>query len=165
MDLQEAATLAVTAGGIGAVVSGLWYAGRQVGRLVIVGNRLLVIATQWDTVTDRLSKVEVHTTTLWEFVLRRGMAEAIQKGAATMNSPIRLTAEAIEWMAGLSIELREAYEDRWKDLDDVALSVAIEKEFGERITVEVCLPHNITNSACLLIARAVAKGETFVSGI
>ena len=162
MDLQEASTLAGIAVAVSGTIGALWYAGRQVGRLVIVGNRLLVIATQWDTVMERLSKVELHSTTMWEFVLRRGMAEAIQKGAATLNSPLRLRPEALEWMAGLSTELRKAYDERWKDLDDIGLCVAIEKEFGDRITMEVCLPHNITNAACLLIACAVAKGDTFV---
>lgn len=164
MDLQEASTLAVVAGGLIAVVSGLYYAGRQVTRLVIVGNRLLVIANQWDAVTGRLDKVELHTTTLWEFVLRRGTAEAIQKGIATVNSPIRITAEAYEWMAALAIPLREAYESRWKDLDDSSLYVAIEREFGAQITMEVCIPHHVGNAACLLIACAVARGETLITG-
>lgn len=164
MDLQEASTLAGIAVGFSGTIAGLWYAGRQVGRLVIVGNKLAVIATQWDTFAERLTKVELHTTTLWEFVLRRGTAEAIQKGVATVNSPVRLRAEAIEWMAALAIPLREAYETRWKDLDDIGLCVAIENEFGAQITLEVCIPHQVTNAACLLIACAVAKGETFVTG-
>jgi hypothetical protein len=164
MDLQEASTLAGIALGFSGTIAGLWYAGRQVSRLVIVGNRILVIANEWDKFAERLTRVELHTNTLWEFALRRGAAEAIQKGVATVNSPVRLRAEAIEWMAALAIPLREAYETRWKGLDDIGLCVAIENEFGAQITVEVCIPHQVTNAACLLIACAVAKGETFVSG-
>lgn len=164
MDIQTAGTVGGIAVAVVTVSGAVWYAARQVGKLVLVLNQLLAMVKEWPEVTTRLGKVELYVNTLWEFVMRRGTAEAVQKGVATVNSPVRLRAEAIEWMAALAIPLREAYEARWKDLDDIGLCVAIENEFGAQITLEVCIPHQVTNAACLLIACAVAKGETFVTG-
>jgi len=159
MNLPEASSLATVAGGGIAVIGGLWYGGRQVSRLVVLANRMLAICEAWDHQTARIDRVETKINTLWEFVLRRGAAEAVIKGLGTMNSPITITDEAKAWMSGLAGPLREAYETRWKDLDDVNLAVAIEREFGDQITKEICIPHNVANAACLLIACAVARGE------
>jgi hypothetical protein len=46
-----------------------------------------VVIWLWRT-SKYLARLELKINTLWDFQLRRGAVEALEKGIATMNSPI-----------------------------------------------------------------------------
>jgi hypothetical protein len=60
-------------------------------------------------------------------------------------------------------ELQSWYAALNKPVSTVHLMYLIEKEWGRRMTDEVCLPNQMSRGACLLIANAVATGNPVVS--
>lgn len=114
-------------------------------------------------VTVRLAKVELMATTMWDFQVRRSKAEALQKGFAEMNSPFRMKPETLHYLDPIKADLQNLYHQKdWKN--DAELALAIEKEYGEKLETLVCMPARIYQGTCLLMAIAVAKGETELFG-
>lgn len=111
---------------------------------------------------ERFAKLEVKVDTMWDFQLRRAEVEAINKGMASRNSPLLINPEAMKIFNGMTEELRSFYDGFGRKLTDAELALEIEKHFGARIAMEVCLPYKMTNGECLVIAVAVAKGENKV---
>jgi hypothetical protein len=115
---------------------------------------------------ERLSSLElrfaeygVKIDTLWDFMFRRAAAETVQRGLGTMNSPIVINDHAKSWFDGMKDELRVWYSDGGHSgLGDRDLMIAIEQHFGDRMLREVCIPNDLMQGACLLIAAAVARG-------
>jgi len=44
---------------------------------------------------ERIARIEVKVDTLWDFQMRRAVAEAVSKGVATINSPLKVTGHAM----------------------------------------------------------------------
>lgn len=158
MDLPAASSVATVIIAGGTILGGVVYAIRQFARLANSINAMMEGYGKIDMLEQKINRLEPKVDTIWEFAMRRGAVEAIQRGIATMNSPVVISEEAKTWMQTLAAPLREAYETEWKDLPDTDLAMEIERRFGDQIVRQVCLPHGISNGVCLLIACAVAKG-------
>ena len=124
-----------------------------VGILVAVGGILGWLCQQ----AARQARMEVKIDTLWDFQMRRGSGELVNKGLATMNSPITLTEESKKWMHELAEELKKFYSRLGRHLNDRDLAIEIERRYGDDILKKVCIPNNISEGACLIIALEVAK--------
>lgn len=111
---------------------------------------------------ERLAKLELKVDTVWDFLVRRAFGEAVQKGVGTMNSPFTLTAEALEWLADLKEDLQELYQGLPKPLSDSDLMLEIEKRYGADIVTKICVPYELSQGTCLLIAAAVARDKNSV---
>ncbi len=114
-------------------------------------------------IEQRLGDAEHRIDALWDFTLRRGTAEALQKGVATMNSPVRVTAAARQWLKGIAADLQTFYGQTGCHLSQPRLAAVISARWGQQLFKEVCLPNGIDEGTCLLIAIAVARGETDLS--
>src|SRR5438046_568275 len=66
----------------------------------------------------KIASIEVKVDTLWDFQIRRGFSEAVQKGIGTMNSPLILTEEAKSWLDCMAAELRRFYQTIGHKLND-----------------------------------------------
>jgi hypothetical protein len=64
-----------------------------------------------------------------------------------------------QWLFNMAAELRSFYRSIERPLSDLEITMEIERRFGDRILNEVCIPHNLNQGACLLIALAVARGD------
>lgn len=115
--------------------------------------------------STKFARLQLQVDTLWSFLVRRGQAEAVRTGIATLNSPIVMGEEAKGWMVHMAPELRELRIKLGTKINDEQLAFEIEKVFGERILKEVCIPHGLMLGACLQIAVAVAKEEPPVGPI
>ena len=113
--------------------------------------------------TARLAKMEVKVDTVWDFLMRRAVSEAINVGVAVKNSPIEVTDEAKQWMKPLLASIRDFYRETGGNLTDRELALEIERRFGEQILNEVCIPHRLSQGACLLIAIQAAVDEKIKS--
>lgn len=105
----------------------------------------------------RVCTVEVKVNELWAFQFRRGVAEATQRGLMEVHSPARLIGGSGQMLEHMADELRAYYKAHLSNLGEVEAGAALEKKFGARLTVEVCIPNNITLGACLVMALAIAK--------
>lgn len=135
-----------------------WFAPR-IDRMI---ERSMAAVDNIGKVEQRLADAEHRIDALWDFILRRGAAEAIQKGVATMNSPVRVIDDARKWLHGMADELRHYYVQTGHLLSPARLASEIASRWGKRLFTEVCIPHGIGEGACLLIAIAVARGDETV---
>lgn len=112
-----------------------------------------------------VAEVRVKVNKLWrdnetwnDFNMQRAWGEAFRMGAATKNSPIVITQQARDWMDPLAAELRAFYRGCKKGISDDELWKEIQRSFGQRILDMVCIPYDLSQGACILIAVDVAKG-------
>ena len=104
-------------------------------------------------------RLSLKVETMWQFTLRRGMSEAVSKGFATMNSPFIVGPEARRRMEPLMPALRNVYRALGSSASDVDLMVAIERDHGDKILTEVCIPCGFFMGACLAIAIQILRDE------
>lgn len=95
--------------------------------------------------------------------VHRSMIAAVQKGVATMNSPIALAPHAAELLEPIAARLQSRYREAWSNLSDSELMMQIEKEFGGWIYQYVCLVEGFGNGEGIVIAAVVA-GRTHLMG-
>ena len=73
----------------------------QVG---VVANWVLTILSLLGVVwisAVRITSLQVKVDTIWSFLMKRALSEALVQGVATHNSPVRVTDEAKRWMGDL----------------------------------------------------------------
>jgi len=106
----------------------------------------------------KITTLDVKVETIWSFLMKRALSEAIVQGVATHNSPVRVTDEAKRWMSDLIPPIRDFYAKLGRrNITDAELAMEIERRFGDRILNEVCIPHGLYMGACLLIAIQAIK--------
>ncbi len=105
----------------------------------------------------RVAQMQLKVDTMWEFLLRRAKVEAVQAGVGVFNSPFLITEEAKKIVAPLAPRLREFGAKIGCTMSLSELALAIERQFGEELIRDVCIPNGLHAGACLLIACAVAS--------
>ncbi len=121
-----------------------------------LASGLAVLGVLW-LAAVKITRLEVKVDTMWAIAMKRALAEGIEAGLIKMNSPVRLEAHSQELFAHLADELEEFGKKNSK-LTESNLMLEIEREFGQRLLREVCLPNKLPFGVCLLIATAIAKG-------
>ncbi len=104
-----------------------------------------------------MSATETKLNVVWGFLMNRAIGEAVQKNIATFNSPVIISEEAKRWMSGIADQLRDFYVRLGRRMTEWELALEIERVYGDRILKEVCIPNNLSQGACLLIAVEVSK--------
>lgn len=114
---------------------------------------------------SRIARLEVKVDTIWDYIIKKAMTDALSKGVATQNSPITVPEEVRKWVAAsidndLYRALRELYKEH-KKLSDNNLALKIQEKLGAQIAKEMCIPNdNLNYDSCLFIALELAKNGT-----
>jgi hypothetical protein len=143
VDVNSGSTIAVIVGVVGLFVA-VWVALFSVIRTSIKA-------------ASRFSRIEDRVQIMWDFLFRRAIAEAVDKGIARMNSPVTVNDVAKSWMKDFKTDLQALYRSLGPAISDADLALEIERKFGERIVREVCIPQGLHSGECLVVAIAVAK--------
>ncbi len=85
---------------------------------------------------------------IWRFLMNRAKSAANQ---------IQITDEIRSWYSGFINELKEFYRTVGIHLSEDDLLLEIGKKFENQIINEICIPHNMGNGECLIIAASLAK--------
>lgn len=123
---------------------------------LVVGALTLISAIIYSTI--RMAKIELKVDTMWTFQLRRGFGEALEGGLLERNSPIKLTEKAKNAFNQMRDELQRYYTRQGVRMTDGELALAIERQFGQRLIDDICIPLGVKDAACLILAVATAKG-------
>lgn len=115
------------------------------------------LAGVWIESRVRFARLEVRVGIIWKSLMRRAVSESVQKGIASLNSPVTIRDEAKKWMDKMRPELQAFYRRLGRNLTPDELAMEIERRFGDEILREVCIPNGLSEHACLLIAREVAR--------
>ena len=124
---------------------------------------LVPVFTALYYMVTRLSKLELKVETLWDFQLRRGLFEGLDKDLLVKNSPIRITEKAKEVFRPLTPLLKDFCSKIKATVSDSDLTLLIEKEFGPVIVKSICVPLGLNHSSCLIIAAAIGRGKDEIS--
>lgn len=131
-----------------------------IGAYFDLKSRSVMNKTSITSLKDRFDnfepeKVSERVNTMWAFQLRRGFSEVEINNLGKINSPVVLSARAESLIEPLVPDLRAFYQEvDGPNLSLVDLASAIESKFGERLAREVCIPANIHDAACLIIAMS-----------
>lgn len=113
---------------------------------------------------SRIAKLEVKVDTIWDYLIKKAMTDALNSGMATQNSPIHITDEIKARVTAhigykLYNSLRKLYKEH-QQLSDNALALKIQQQFGEQIAKEMCIPNeDLSYETCLFIALEIAKSN------
>lgn len=105
----------------------------------------------------RFGKLELKVDTMWAFQMRRALAESVNSGVATMNSPLKFTSEIRAYLDPIRLSLREFHQAVGFKMNDTEELLEIERRFGDNLARDVCIPCRISQGSCLLLALAVAR--------
>lgn len=112
---------------------------------VAVGNLLGLIFL----VVGRITKVEGRVEILWEFLMRRGVMEALQRGVLERNSPIKIPTAMQDRYRDILEKVKTFYlANGAASLSDVDLAMRIETHFWPDIH-KICLDAQIHDGACM----------------
>ena len=110
------------------------------------------------TVVFRQAKLESRVEILWDFLVRRGITEAMQRGLLERNSPFRLTIDIRGRYKPLFDGVMEYYNRDGSKLKDSDLVSEIEKHFWPQIK-QVCVDQGINDGACLAMILHYIRPE------
>lgn len=106
----------------------------------------------------KLATLELKVNTLWDYLMRTAFGEATDRGVGTMNSPFLINDDVLHWFDYMKSDLKRVYREcQYKKFSEREMIIEIERQLGERIMKEVCMPRKVYHGAALLIAAAVAK--------
>jgi hypothetical protein len=114
-------------------------------------------------VVARLSKAEVKIETMWDIHMRNAVMSAVNKGAATLNSPLTIEVDAQGWCDSMKDDLQAFYASLPKPISDRDLILKICTKFANRMLHEVCMPNGAMEGVCLLVAASVAKNDPVIT--
>ena len=119
---------------------------------------VITVATVVYSSATRIAKIELKVETMWAFQMRRGAAEAINQGLATMESPLCFYATVLALLDPIKDQLRTLAAENPFD-SNLDLLFKIERAFGVDLLVDFCLPMRASTGACTLAALQVATGR------
>jgi hypothetical protein len=106
---------------------------------------------------ERDGAVTSKVDALWDFVRRRAVNEFLTKGVGVSAQPPAVNPEVRKWFDSVAKELKDFYTSTGGTLADKELFLAIEREFGDRLLHEVCIPNGLSAGACVLAAMAICR--------
>lgn len=125
--------------------------------------------------TDRkVETTDARVDLLWEFLNRRGVAESVSKLKEPKEGGMVVTGHSPTVELILRRSVREKYQERIADLRRilgaatsagdarpvrVRFSEMLEREMGEWMIRQICIPHEVSNGACHDAAWEVANGD------
>lgn len=127
--------------------------GASVGIIAALAGMFLKL---W-SIAAKFAQLELKVNTLWDFLMRRSIETGISNGVITMNSPIKSTESMEELLAPMINDFADFYKYSCCGLSDRDTFIAFEREFGDRILREICIPHKIHQGAAIFAAIDVAK--------
>jgi hypothetical protein len=108
----------------------------------------------------RFGALELKVDTMWGFQMRRSLSEVVATGFGKFESPLVIDEKVQRHLDKIKPRLIEWYANYAGRKSDASLLLGIEQNFGVDILNLVCLPCGLSYGACLIIALAVAKGDS-----
>ena len=133
------------------------------GALVAIVGLVFTIAAAFARIIYQMGQLEVKVNTVWDFLIRRGQVELVNKGWGTKHSPLILTVEAFESILPLISNIVQFYVRLIKNKPKITerdLFIAIESHFGDQLVEQICIPKNVQLGACVIAVIEACKIAT-----
>ncbi len=136
------------------------------GALVAIVSLVLAIGAGFARIIYRMGSLELKVDTVWDFLIRRGQVELVNRGWGTKHSPVKLTLTVFESILPLIDNIVKFYVEFKKNKPKVTereMFIAIEQQFGDQLVERICIPMNVQLGACVIAVMEsckIATGET-----
>lgn len=110
----------------------------------------------------KMATLTVKVDTMWTFMMKRAVSEAVSADLMKHNSPLEITAKGYSYIQPMANELWQYYQKYTvsaSKLNDADLALAIERDFGERLLKEICIPNNLLFGECIILAIEAARKD------
>lgn len=131
----------------------------SIGTVVFKVGQMAERLNKLENTSIDVAKIQVKVDTVWDFLVRRAFAEAVNKGIGEMRSPMVVKQEPKEGLKEIAGELKSWYNSMKVKPSDSDLALEIERRWGKWIVENFCILHNYTQGECLAVAMSLAKGE------
>lgn len=118
---------------------------------------IITIIIPFSVLVSKHSKIEVKVDTIWDFLMRRAIAAGLENNVLSMNSPVVATAKGEAMLEPVKEDLLKFYQEVGAKLNVRDLFMELERKFGDRFMKDVCIPHGISQGACLLAAIDIMR--------
>jgi hypothetical protein len=154
-------TEAVRTGGIAAFILGAQWAKAFFSKTEKTNgskngeNKAREIATLIEKVSNleiQIEKLTTKTETLIDFLVRRGVSGAVNKGWAEMHSPARITIQGEQAAAAILPKIIPwyiRYAHAHPNAAEKDLFIELERNFGDLIVEAICIPNKVEYGECL----------------
>lgn len=107
--------------------------------------------------SEKLDKTTTDQKTTWSFLMRRAQSEAVEKRYATIAPTLVIDKASYDiFPAELRLKMVKAL-GAHIDMADGAFMLEIERQFGDEMLQQVCIPNNLHAGACLYIAADMIR--------
>ncbi len=133
------------------------------GALVAIVSLVIAIGAGFTRIIYRMGQLELKIDTVWDFLIRRGQVELVNRGWGTKNSPVELTAVTFESILPLISDIVVFYAKLKKanpKIKERDMFIAIESQFGEQLVDRICIPMHVQLGACVVAVMAACKIAT-----
>lgn len=97
------------------------------------------------------AELRVKVDTLWDFLMRRAKAEAVQVGWGAMGSPIHLTTAGFEMIRPFLNKFLPVYAELVaRNASEQEVWMTLENRFGDEIIEQICIPGKVSAGACMI---------------
>lgn len=126
---------------------------------------LIMFITSAFAIGKRLAKLEATDEAqefkiriIWEWLMRKSIPEGIEKGAITVNSPIKPTDIARALFEPVKEKLRMFLNGMERAMDEYELEIAVVSLLGvDFLENEICKPLGLDRGSCIKAAVAYAR--------
>lgn len=105
----------------------------------------------------RIRLLDSRVSALWSYAMDRALTEALSKGLAVRNSPLKVTDEVRGWYVSMLTDLKSFYLKSGRHMTEQQLFIEISIRFGRRILNEICIPHGLVAGSCIVLAMELAR--------
>jgi hypothetical protein len=133
------------------------------GAVVAIISLMLGIAAGFARIIYQMGSLELKVNTIWDFLIRRGQVEFVNKGWGTKNSPVKLTTAIFESILPLISDIVKFYAELIKNKPNITerdLFIAIESQFGDALVERICVPMNVQLGACVIAVMEACRIAT-----
>lgn len=126
-------------------------------QLLTIVSIAVIIIVWLGRLTWVLSALSTKVDVMWTLQIKQAFTNAVDKGVATLNSPLEFVEEEWNKLDSIKPDLQEWWRVCNGHLDNKTALIHIEKAFGDRLLKEISLPYKMPYWICLLLALAVAQ--------
>jgi len=129
--------------------------------LITLGGLLFTVLCQVLYLSYRVGQASIKIDTLWDFIIRRAKVEFVEKGFGVMQSPLAIKAGALKLIEPFVMRVLPFYNDlvdKNPAISDKDLFIELEMKFGDDLVKQVCIPHNLTAGACMILVIEGCRG-------
>ena len=109
----------------------------------------------------KFGRIELQVHELWDFLMRRAKGEALSKGWGSTGSQFHINPTGYAKIEAFLDKFLPAFASMTKrKLSDQQMYRELERDFGDFIVEQICVPNGMSSGACLILIVEACRLST-----